>query len=320
MMMEILMSSENTVTKDITVPATGDDVQLSKSDTETAKGIQAETATSRKVKRDGAAKGEGAAVAKLVKDISRLQKLECKSRLDGIYHQIAIGTALVKLKAKTKHGNWKNKRDSLGYDERTAQRLMKLSKSVLAKQIRDIDPDVRRWFPADLIKLDTLCQLSPAQLKKALEGWRGKFEEMDRKQLRDAVNGVLKPQDTVEADEPSTKASIAKQSKQTAGSKGKATAGSIPDEQGATTDVVQEEPTGQPCDSSDSGGEVVEPSTGLDSLLTLCDRINDADLKAGVMEEIANVTIDKAAASKAIKVLASAVATLKEIKTSLDGV
>ncbi len=261
------------------------------------------------------------AVGKLVEEVRRLQKLECKNQLDIIRHRIAIGAVLVKLKAKAKHGTWTKRRDELGFDERSAQRLMKLSQSELAKQIRVNDPDLTRWLPTDVQKLDTLSQLSAAKLKESLEAWKGEIETMSRKQLRDAVAGVPGVKRNDEPGKKANQESVADQSKQTAmSSTGKEPGPPTLAKKGVAARVTQEKPTGQSWDSSDSGGELVEPSPCLDSLVALCEQIDVADLKAGVIEEIAAKRIDKVAAGKAIKTLANTIATLKEIVASLGAV
>jgi hypothetical protein len=147
----------------------------------------------REAEPKGAAEGEDT-VEKVVEEIQRLQKLECKSCLDTINHRIAIGAALVTLKKKTEHGDWVKRLSELGFDERTAQSLMRLSKSALAGQIRGTAPVLAKWLPTDLTKLDTLGKLSDEQLQKALIEWGRRIKTMSRKQLRDEVNSLLNPE------------------------------------------------------------------------------------------------------------------------------
>ena len=60
----------------------------------------------------------------LCMQIRRIQKRKHGSRREITKQRIALGAALVKLKAKTEHVDWAKRRGKLGFDERTAQRLM----------------------------------------------------------------------------------------------------------------------------------------------------------------------------------------------------
>jgi hypothetical protein len=93
---------------------------------------------------------------------------------------------------------WTAALDELGYNERTAQRLVRLSDGWLGKRIRTRGTDSTKGLPVDLQKLDMLGHLSPKQFKE-ISSEQPRLETMSRNQLRHVVNGVLEPEKPAEA-------------------------------------------------------------------------------------------------------------------------
>ena len=126
----------------------------------------------------------------IIKEIQRLQKEEHKSKANLLRVKVEIGDALIELKRATKHGDWKSARDEVGYNNRTAQRLMRLSGRWLGEEIRTQGTHLTKSLPVDLQKLDILGRLSPKQFEDISGEWPC-LETMSRSELRRRVNALL---------------------------------------------------------------------------------------------------------------------------------
>ena len=131
-------------------------------------------------------------IEKIVKKIQRLQGKEHKPKADLLRVKVEIGGALSDLKRATEHGGWTAARDEVGYNNRTAQRLMRVSGSWLGGEIRTQGTYLTKSLPIDLQKLDMLGRLSPKQFEDISGEWPC-LETMSRSELRRKVNDELQP-------------------------------------------------------------------------------------------------------------------------------
>ena len=152
-------------------------------------------------------KGDTAKVKKICAGIVKLQKCESKSKLDIINYRVKIGDQLIQLKKHTKGGKWLKRLASLGYDERTAQRLMNLADGNFDDKIRDIDPDLAQRLPIDVVKLEQLDRLTSEQLEECIGAWDHTHESMSRENIRESVKAILGPDNEDEAPQEQTQAS-----------------------------------------------------------------------------------------------------------------
>ena len=129
---------------------------------------------------------------KIVKKIQRLQRKEHKPKSGLLRVKVEIGDALIDLKRDIKPGLWTIALRNVGYNSRTAQRLMRLSGSWLGEEIRNKDSVLAKRLPVDLQKLEMLLPMSPEQFERISGDWP-RLEQMSRSKLRDAANALLQP-------------------------------------------------------------------------------------------------------------------------------
>ena len=253
------------------------------------------------------AKAGDANVNKIVAKIRKLQDRECKHRRDIVQRQLEVGAELNILKETVPHGSWSKLRDGLGYEERMAQKLMKLAAEKFGDKIRDIEPDFARRLPTDLFKLDILNRLSKVQLKDSLKAWGSSLERMDRAKLRAAVDGVLKPSEVKEPKSTASGAGTAEESEspsQTQLSAARATS-SVASDDSATTS------------GASAGDGNAKPTTGtsLIEFQTVCCQITAR--APAIAEAIKGKQISKESAEEAVAVLNDATRALNDVKKRL---
>lgn len=136
-------------------------------------------------------------VKELLTSIEKHQQLEIKSRADLILAREAIGMKLVELKGLVDHGAWSHHLAAVALDQRTAERLMAISRSPLGDRIRIAGTNVVASLPMDLQALASLSRLPAKLLVRALK--RTHDEGMDRAQISRIVRELLKGSSKVES-------------------------------------------------------------------------------------------------------------------------
>jgi hypothetical protein len=120
-------------------------------------------------------------VEKLVAKIRKLQQQEASTRVESIRCRIEIGEQLQALRSQTDHGQWSKKLKLLGYEKRTAERLMQVAASPLAAEMRTTGTHLGSRLPVDIQKLAQLARLSSDQLRTFLSTHDA--EELSREEL-----------------------------------------------------------------------------------------------------------------------------------------
>jgi len=107
-------------------------------------------------------------ITTIVEKIEARQKTAMVRKGDSILDMVENGRDFSQLKAAAVHGEWEKSLKRLKYNERTAQRLMKLARSSLGEQIRTRCPDLREKLPGHLQSLIMLTKLNAEQLRELL--------------------------------------------------------------------------------------------------------------------------------------------------------
>lgn len=146
-------------------------------------------ATTKKSPRPRTGTQDDDRVKELVVLIKKDQQQEIKSRADLTLSREAIGAKLIELKELVEHGAWLDHLSMFGFEGRTAERLMALSRSPLGSKIRTAGTSFTASLPTDLQALATLSRLPAKLLARAVK--RNQEESMTRAQINHMVRELL---------------------------------------------------------------------------------------------------------------------------------
>jgi len=248
--------------------------------------------TSKKKTREVPPDEPAGGIEEVIEKIRQLQAQQGKNRIEFVRCCCDIGSNLNELKSRVGHGDWEKTVEKLGYNKRTAERLMQVANSWFPDHLRTLGTHSQEFadrLPTDLQKLVLIIKLSCDEFVEALECHH--FDQMSREAVSKAVKVILN---------------------------GISDDGSSGDDSGEDSQRRSNEQEGSGetegrTGSSDTSDDSPEPTTAVEQLTDVCQQIH-AQLRIAVLSELADGGIEKELVVELRDVIETASSVLSEVQ------